>query len=107
MGIVIVLVGQQIQSPLSDDLIATNKCQGSILHANDTTVPSCFLPSSNASIPSHIKESTELYSSTHTVLLCLLLTVVNFLILVFCFWPKYKRVDSERKSNLEKSIIVK
>ena len=104
----IVLIGQLIQSPLSEDLIAKNKCQGSLLaHANDSSVPSCFRPSTNNSIPSPIKQSTELYDSTNTILFCVVLTAVNFLIFVFCFWPKYKRVDTERRSNLEKSVVVK
>lgn len=105
---VIVLVGQQIQYPLSNDLLKINQCQGTVVDlSNDTSVPSCFQPSNNASIPSSIKEATELYNLTYTVIMCLGLTVLNFLILVICFWPKYLRVDSERKSSLEKSIAVK
>ena len=108
MGIVIVLVGEQMQFPLSDDLIAINQCQGSVKQlANDTSIPSCFLPPNNSSIPTPIKESTQLYNSTYTILFCMILTVVNYLLLVWCFWPKYRRVESENRASLEKSVVVK
>lgn len=102
-GIVIVLIGEQIQFPLSDELIAINKCSGTQV-VNDTSIPACFLPSRNDSIPSVITDSTELSNSSNTIILCLFITVVNFFILVVCLRPKYRRVEAEKRNSFEKSI---
>ena len=103
VGIVIVLVGEMIQVPLSDELIKINQCLGPSV-TNDSSIPSCFRPSHNSSIPSVIRQSTELTDSSNTIIFCLVLTVLNFMFFVLCFCPKYKRMDSENKASFEKSL---
>lgn len=107
MGMVIVLIGQQINSPLSADLIAINKCGGSEIGNDTSSIPLCFRPSQNSSIPSVFVKPTELYNATNTILFCLVLMVINFIVFVACLHPKYKRVESEKISSFEKSIMVK
>ena len=106
MGIVIVLVGQLIQYPLSDELIAINQC-GDTSNLNDTSVLNCFQPSHNNSVPPTIKKATDLYNSSHTIFFCLALMLANFFILVICFRPRYRRMESEKRSSFEKSTRVK
>ena len=103
MGILIVLIGEQIQYSLSDELLAINKC-GSSEVLNDSSIPKCFRPSHNDSVPSTIVQATELTNSTNTVTFCLALTIVNLFILVVCLRPKYKRMESEKRASFEKSI---
>ena len=106
MGIIIVLVGQAIQFPLASNLIAINQCGGSS-KLNDTSLPRCFQSSQNNSVPSILTKATDLYDSSHTIWMCLAITVVNYFILVGCFWPKYRRIESEKRSSFEKSVMVK
>lgn len=100
----IVLVGEQITFPLSDELLDINKCSGTQV-GNDTSVPKCFRPSHNKSIPSVITDSTELSNSSNIIIVCLILTFVNFVFLVVCLQPKYKRVEAERQNSFEKSVL--
>lgn len=103
VGIVIVLIGEVIQTSLPAELVDINQCLGASV-TNDSSIPSCFRPSHNSSVPSIIHQSTQLKDSSNTIILCLILTVVNFVFLVLCFWPKYKRMDSEKRDSFEKSL---
>ena len=103
MGMVIVLIGEQVNAPLADKFVEINKCGGAQVLVNDTSMPKCFQPQ-NSSVPSEIVESTDLSDSTNTIIFCLVLTAVNFLLLVICLQPKYRRMELEKQTNFEKSL---
>ena len=102
MGIIIVLVGQLLQSPLSPEFVAINKCAGPSI-VNDTSVPKCFRISDNSSIPSSLDGATPLSDPTHTITFFMGIVALNFFIMVLCLWPKYKRIESEKRTSFEKS----
>ena len=102
MGIIIVIIGEKLAQPLSPDQFE-NKCSSS-LPTNDTSVPTCFHSSQNSSI---LTDETALSDQNHTIMFCIGITIVNFIILVACFRPKYRRVESEKRCTFEKSVVVK
>jgi len=103
IGIVVISVSQSFQSPLPAHLLQQNQCGSKSPALNDTSMPKCFNLPSNQSIPIPYKGSTPLYDPTPTVLLCMAITVANFLLLVLLLWPKYKRLNSEKIKTFEKS----
>ena len=98
-----------LATPLSSDLLNVNKCGStpvSHYNSNTSTLPYCFQKSHNDSIPSKIVDSDELTDQKHTVWLFTILIALVYVLFVFVFQPKYKRVDSERRASFEQSVYV-
>ncbi len=104
IGIVVITVSQSFSYSLPDNLLAINQCTSKSPALNDTSMPKCFYLPNNQSVPIVFKDSVPLNDPAPTILFCLSLTVFTFLILVFLFWPKYRRLESERLNSLEKSV---
>ena len=105
IGIVVISVSQSFQHPLPTNLLHSNQCGSRNPSLNDTSMPKCFYLPSNQSFPISYKDSTPLYDPTPTVLLCVAITIANFLVLVLLLWPKYKRFNSEKRKTFEKSNV--
>lgn len=100
MGIVIVLCGQVLQVPLSPPLILTSVCgSGAVLSHDSSTTSVCANPQLNASIPAVLTPDAKGYDLTRTLYLCITLITVSYLVLVLCFWPRYKRVELEKRTQ--------
>lgn len=105
VGIVIVLVCQEFKYPFPEELLDINKCGPPKL--NESSMPFCLRPSSNQSIPVPFEDSTPLYDPRPSILFCLGIIFINFIFLTLCLWPKYKRLESEKRKSFEKSVCIK
>ena len=105
IGIVMVLICQAFQFPLSDDLVAINKCVGVSSSINESSVTQCSGKSPSNFMP--YKNSTPLYDPRPIILLFLGILFVNSFFVTLCLWPKYKRLNSEKINTFEKSVCVR
>ena len=105
-------MSEVLATTLPAELRQINKC-GSIpashhpgRNNHTSTLPYCFQESHNISIPSKLVETTELSDQKHGVWFFAILMSVVYVFFVVVFRPKYKRVDSERRSSFEQSVYV-
>ena len=89
VGLVLVLLAQSIQTPLSLDLVPNNQC------SVDSTSQLSYHPCSANITSSVLGVDTSPQDFTNVQLLNTCLAFVMFAIFLFLFWPKYKRRDSE------------
>lgn len=89
VGLVLVLLAQSLQTPLSLDLVPNNQC------STDSTTSSSFHSCSANTTSSVLAADTPPQDLTYVELFNSCFSFVIFAIFLFLFWPKYKRLDSE------------
>ena len=103
IGIILVFLSQVLSVEISPEQHPNHQCLSSTVNTSASTL-SCF--KHNATDPLPVVGSTKLYDSSHTILLCLVLSVIAYITFVFAFHPKYRRNDAERVAKFERSVYV-
>ena len=98
-GILLVLLSQVLQFDIDSDLVHDAKCSNSDAQAASSR-PSCF----NSSQP--VSSAATPQDLTHAILLYVCLMVLVFIFFAIFFWPRYKRIEAEKKADFEASMFV-
>ena len=102
MGIVLLLLGQVLQTDLSPHLMQFSKCNITS-NASPTTNSSIYTSFRNTT--THTGSNTQTKDFGHALILYIALTTVMFVLFVVTFPPRYRRVEAEKRSEFEKSVI--
>ena len=102
MGTVLIFISTPLQTPLPANLLDRAQCQTKDSRKNFT------LPCSES-----FYNNSTIHSSTitpqdfsHAMLFYLFLMAGIFIVLVLTFYPKYRRVDAEKKAKFEESVYI-
>ncbi len=90
---------------MSPFLISTSQCISDV-DVNSTSLPSCHRHANNASIPDDIMSSLALNELGPAMIFIPTFTALLFVFYVLFFWPKYKRINAEKKASFEQSVYV-
>lgn len=102
VGIVMVVIGQVLQVDVSADLLPDSRC-GTDSGSTNSSGPNCFRNSNTSVI---VDDDAHPQDLTNAMYFYLALIVLLFAFFVMVFKPQYRRVEAERKADLEASMFV-
>ena len=103
MGIVLVFLGQFLQTDLSPAQLERANCQTTDSHTNSSLPCSSFHTSPNST---NTAGTVTPYDFTHAMLLYLFLVAAILVLMVTGFHPKYRRISAEKKAKFEESVYI-